>query len=588
VLPYFGLADECRTLMLSLCRRSHNIWQENEEILLLRIIKNRRSLTLDSYEEEILDLVNIASLKYFNIQVETPQKFLISLLNRLIKVDFPLAWKSGVCPGSPATKVATQGKLLNSLKLSECPAYLFLNGATVNLEDKEAISAQISRFDGHGDRCTFAPTAKKVEFLGCFTLTDSTELVHFQSHQRRVKAIQSSIMTTTEEKEALLSKPFIQKIGIIKVEVSLESVLTNFLKTCDTSVGAIEIIRTPHFDRDLFSFQEEVSKTLVSTVKEITTNREFEKTCHWFTNSKTITVENFPALSNFLGKQSKVLNKVSIETGNYDSVITINNAFVTTNEDSTECFYAKAITAHFSREDIQISDECSHLYIGGNMIRIEGIDHTLPSQEVSSLLKQGVDPEKGAQKLVVLLENFDNYPIIQKVKDIQKLQRQNMKIETESKYVALKVKKASCQLTLNSNSAFSLRYQKVHHDFLHFLKSFLNGRCSLSSMKLAQALQLQVIESLHFDVQNYADSLKILDQVSKTHPSSVRKFGITSPLFESQNADEGKFEQVDNLLKKWVKESPGMEILVQRKQTNESQTCMYYTPIMQSIYEQQY
>ena len=220
------------------------------------------------------------------------------------------------------------------------------------------------------------------------------------------------------------------------------------------------------------------------------------------------------------------------------------------------------------------------------MLSVEGINYKKLPPPLDNLLNFGKNPAKGADKLIVLLEHQKNLNVTAPVRKANRYLRQVVQVKTLSKYIDITVKKANCHIELNSSSNFALKYDCVNQDFLCFLKNFLNGRCNLSSMKLAQALELHIVESVHFEVLKYSDSLKIIDQVSNQLPSALRKFGFTydDTLDMGAQIDDEENFKVDQKLSNWVKTYPKMEILVQ-KSNSESQIRMYYTPIMQTCYQ---
>lgn len=233
-----------------------------------------------------------------------------------------------------------------------------------------------------------------------------------------------------------------------------------------------------------------------------------------------------------------------------------------------------------------MSPDCSYLYLGGNMISVQGRKTLSPYPGLNEFINMGKDESMGAQKLIVLLENNRSHQVTLPIRESMALPRQSLYVKTQSKYIDIKIKKVQCNVELNSSSNNSLHYDRMNLKFVQFLKVFLNGRCNLSSMKLAQALKLQIVEGLQFEVTKYSDSFKLIKDVEACLPPSLCKFGIT---YDEESVcrlteDESLKAQADHTLKSWVNTHPKMEISVQDS-NNDSQSRMYYSPIMHSSYQ---
>lgn len=197
----------------------------------------------------------------------------------------------------------------------------------------------------------------EVEYVPTFNLSDGTDIAFFHSNKRREKEIETSANMTEAEAMMHLQKPFIKKIGTLKIEVNSESFLKHFLRTCDTKVRNLEMVSTAPLRKDMFTFQEELSQTLIQSVKKIHTNKSFEKTCHRFKNLNSVQVQNFPAMNNLLMERNDKITKVDYIGDSYASTITIKNTFVTLNDVNSEAFYCDSVTAHFSKEDVVMCDD---------------------------------------------------------------------------------------------------------------------------------------------------------------------------------------------------------------------------------------
>lgn len=595
ILPYYGLVDECSFLMQSLCKKSRKLWQCNEKIL-INHIKSKRTLVIDCYNQEVMGLVNIKQLKYYTIETNDLEAFLISVLNKKIHESTFSNETSEVVDVSPLLNACTPKTPASGLvNLSICPDLIHLtNGKTFNLNKPRALTNYINKLEqirlcsGDGmyqERLLLAETAE-IEYIPTFTLKDNTDLAHFHSIERRTKEVDSSVTMTEADAKAHLKKPFIKYIGILRIEVNSESFLMYFFKTCDTKIKNIQVVNSAPLRKDMFMFQEEMSQVLISSVKSMSTNKALEKTCHRFVNLNSMEVQNFPAMKNLLVNTNQKLSKIAYVADTYNSTITIRNTFVGLNDESDQMIYCDSITAHFSKEDIKMSEDCTYLYIGGNMIYIDGIQYNTGAQHIQNFLNAGKDLTQGEERLVVLLENNMTSSLLNNYKTPRVLPRQSIEVKTSGKYIDIKVKKANFSVELNSNSAHALKYDRYNTEFLAFLKNFLNGRCNLSSPKLTQALELHILESVHFDIQKYTDLSEILNRVSNSSPYGLRKFGITyedSTTFGAQSM-ETEYIKVDTEVLKWVKRYPKLEISVKKSKT-ESQIRMYHTPIMQTCYQ---
>lgn len=69
VLPFYGYADQCNTLMTRLCKTSNLAWKENEKPLLTIVLKeNKRKIVLSSNHYENADFMQYL-LKYFKVKL---------------------------------------------------------------------------------------------------------------------------------------------------------------------------------------------------------------------------------------------------------------------------------------------------------------------------------------------------------------------------------------------------------------------------------------------------------------------------------------------------------------------------------------
>ena len=343
--------------------------------------------------------------------------------------------------------------------------------------------------------------------------------------------------------------------------------------------------KTSHFRGDIFSFDEDISETLAESVQYVNSNKSLEKTCHRFTNLNTVEVDNFPAMNNLLMSKNGNVTNISYTEHTFMTTVTVKNTFVSLNDLTCEPFFCESITAHFCREDVFISEDCTHMLLGGNMITIEGIKYLPTTQNLNSLMNAAKDLEKGADKLVVLLEHSSNASIVQPLKQEMGYLKQKVQVKTNSKYIDLKIKKVTCYLELDSSSSFALNYKKTGDNFLMFLKNFLNGRGNLSSMKLKQALALQAIEVLNFEISNYADACMLIEEVSGELPSAFRTFGITFNQqglgIQNDNEEKAKF---DKKIFELLSNHSQIEAVV-RMGNNEPVTHIHYSPIMQTCYQ---
>jgi hypothetical protein len=565
------------------------MWQCNEEIF-IRVIKNRRTLDIDGYSQEALAMIDIKMLKYFTIIDDDMESFLTKILNKILnEANDETSSSVGVRNGMWSAKRTPAKKLVN---YSKCPDLLHLRGVTLKISDTEMVSRYLDDIESRR-LCRESPSIQQriltdgtsdIDYIPYLDLTDGLNMAYFHSKERKEKMIKTSPSMTTKGAEELLSQPFIRTIGILSVEVNSESFLRQFLKTCDTKVEILNFVKTPQTRGDMFAFQQEMSQTLIETVHKISTNSAMEKTCHRFTNLNSIYVENFPSMNNWLMKKKPKITKIGCMEDTFLSSITLKSSFVCLNDMESEPFYCESITAHFNREDLCIDDEGTFMYLGGNMINIEGINYIPNYHKLTAKMNQGKDQEKGGNRLVVLLDNNAMNGIRNMTFSIRQknnFPEQSIQVQTSSKYIDLKIKKVTCDIELSSNSVFSLNHKKGNDDFIHFLKAFLNGRNNLSSMKLKQALELQIIESLSFDISKYADACKILEEISSHIPSAIRKFEITFnkqtvSMVSDNDEEKVKFE---NLILGWIKTHSKMEVLVQIGK-DEPLTHIHYSPIM--------
>lgn len=593
VLPYYGFVDECCSVMLKLCKRSRKLWQCNEEIL-IRIIQNLRTLKVDYLNQDILIQVNLNSLKYYLVETELTEQFLTVITERYQRLRSSFMINSENCQNSNLAmmKRRTTGEVCNFVvNYSKCPDYVHINGKTFNLNETAEISQYVLSLKGEEEKSPLLHIMTKsgsnrspiTEYIPEFTLVDTANLMMFHNFKRRCIQLENALANFQKIDPMWDKTPFIESIGVLKVEVKSISFLKFFFNTCDTKVKELRIIGTPPITKDIFQFKEELSKTLSTSVEKIITNKWFEKSCRRFDNCDTFEVQNFPAIVDILTRQGKQTKNIKYTSGLMNSTVTIKNSFVSLNKIDSAPFFCESITAHFSKEDFTVEGEGSYFKVGGPMIELKGISHEVKSQDLTKLMNSMKNESSTSDHLIVLALSSSTSELLMPFYKNLGFAKQIFYVNTSSKYVDLKIKKANCGIELNSDSDHSLVYDKNNEKFIQFLKVFLQGRCNLSSAKVAQALSLHIVDSLHFEIQKYSDSAKLLEEMDTRFPSSIKKFTIEYSNDICLSIEEEKELSADVLLKKWVREYPNLELTVNSPKTASSKR-LYYLPIMRACY----
>lgn len=322
VLPYYGLIDECVVLMQCLSKKTRKLWQSNEEIL-MRIIDKRRVLKMEYLNENVIRDLDVKQLKYYMIETKHMQEFLkllISSQDKFVQIDDQTGAVEPVL--SPQNSIQNIPSLPFLENYSVCPNYLYINGHKFDLNDmdtisqfaeeqtpKEVMSQLLHIMTKSGNK-----RSPKTDFISEFTLTDSTEISLFHSYPRRIKQLEVAAMNFQKQDPFWDQTPFINEIGVLRVEVKSISFLKHFFNTCDTKVREIKIVETPQLNKDIFLFQEELSRALNSSVKKVVTNKYFEKSCRRFENCESFEVANFYTLVNILTGKNKSLRDIRYVT----------------------------------------------------------------------------------------------------------------------------------------------------------------------------------------------------------------------------------------------------------------------------------
>lgn len=228
---------------------------------------------------------------------------------------------------------------------------------------------------------------------------------------------------------------------------------------------------------------------------------------------------------------------------------------------------------------MSVEGDNSFLRLGGKLIDIKGISTDVKSAKVHEIMNLMKDESAGNDKILVLLHNKSNDQALSPVYTDFKLQKQEFSASTSSKYVDIKIKKASCKIELNSNSNHSLVFDELNQKFIQYIKVFLQGRCNLSSMKVLQAMSLNIVDSLNFEVQKYADSAKVLDDLKPMLPSSINKLSFTHVTNMSTPIDKQSELKADTNIMKLNKAFPKMQIMVESSQAS-AEKRIFYMPIM--------
>lgn len=237
LLPYYGLVDECSDLMQCLSKKSRKLWQCNEEIL-IRVIKNKRTLRLENYNQNVVERIDVKSLKYYKLEVENMEGFLIAMLNHLMKLkNGTTAVKQFVDPMCNSLNSIPPNKYL--VNYSKCKDFMEVNGVNFFLKDHLKLSKYINKLEterlyNEGNipqQRLLSSETSNINYIPCFTLKDSTELICFYNTQRRIRNFEGSPMMSDYEATVQMKKPFVAKIGKLKVEVHSESFLKHFFRT---------------------------------------------------------------------------------------------------------------------------------------------------------------------------------------------------------------------------------------------------------------------------------------------------------------------------------------------------------------------
>ena len=243
--------------------------------------------------------------------------------------------------------------------------------------------------------------------------------------------------------------------------------------------------------------------------------------------------------------------------------------------------FCKSITAHFSKEDLSFQGDGTFLRVGGSMVEIQGLSKRVKSGPLVDLMNTMKDETVGTDKLIVLIQTPKTNEVLLPILEANGLKNQEFYVSTNSKYVDIKVKKTTCKIELNSNSLDALLHDSYNIKFLQFLKIFLQGRCNLSSKKVAQALSWYFVDSLHFEIQKYSDSIKLLEEMQPWLPSSLAKLAITYSNDFCMPGDESKEAQADKLLSTCAKKFSKTQFLVESSRTTADKR-IFNVPIMAS------
>ena len=366
ILPYYGFVDECWFLMQSLSRGSQKLWNENEQIL-LRIVAKKRAITLHVWNDNVIQLINLNSLKYFNIDVEDTENFIRLLRNRL---------QSQI---SEVQEIGNKNLLLfekeskSTTELehrSTWSNFMNLKDISLNINNLEEISKHISLYEdlkteemieSISQESNAVSNINEISYMEDFTLMNNTDLAQFYNHEKRAKMLEFAydIEKTTDE----LKNPYINHIGNLKVNIEWDKFLKQFLNVWDTKIDSIEFSNFLRIEGDIFAKEGDLSRTLKSSVKSIKTNKSFENTWHRFSNVESIQVQNFPAVNFLLSSRIQTLKNIELSNETFSSVITIKNSFIVANDKDWEPLYCENLIAHFSSEDVTISDDLKYLYI---------------------------------------------------------------------------------------------------------------------------------------------------------------------------------------------------------------------------------
>ena len=590
ILPFYGYIDEWCNLMLRLCRKSNKIWKEGEEIL-IRIIKLKRTITLHSFNDTIMNLINLKILKYFSLNVENIDTFIDSLMRRLLS-------KQAHPPNSVDDLECRLQYLEKELEIlphhtaqSTYPDFIFLGDIKLDLNNLEEISDFLVEREKlkmqveciTSDDRMLMTESSNISFIPSFSLMNNTELAYFYNYERREHIL--DLAYDIESKMAELNKPFIEHIGTLKINVEWDKFLRKFFSICDTKIDSIEILNSLKIDGDMFGDNDDLSKTLKLSVKTIQTNKSFENTCHRFSNVENIVVQNFPAVNNLLTTRIQKLKHIDFIAETFSSTINIYNSFIVTNSTGCEPLYWEKLTAHFSNEDISISDDCKYLFVGGNMISISGISFPNLLENLKELINQGKDVNKGTDRIIVLLDNDANYPIVSATRKFFSYPRQSINLKANFKYIDLKIKKVNVQIEVNSNGDLLKIQQPSNEKFIQWLKLLINGKGNLAAQKLGFCIKNQIVQSLSFEVQKYADGWKLLDNLSSLMPSSFQTIGIlvaqSNGGLNSEN-DEDKLLVSDKLVL-MKRKYPKLEIILQDFNCEQS-LILYQSQIMKSSF----
>ena len=336
----------------------------------------------------------------------------------------------------------------------------------------------------------------------------------------------------------------------------------------------------------MFSKQDDLSQTLKKSVRKIITNKSFESTLHRFSNVEDVQVQNFPAVNYLLNSRIQSLKNIEFLAESFSSIIIIKNSFIVGNNTECEPLYCEEFIAHFSAEDVTISDDLRYLYIGGNMISINGTSLSKIPENLKQLINQGKDTSKEEDRIIVLLDNDANFPIISIARKQFAYPRQIISVKTSSKLIDIKIKKVDIQIEINSNSDLLLRKQPSNEVFLQSLKLLINGKGKITTQKLNFAIKNQAIKSIVFDVQKYSDASKLLDQLSPLLPSVIQTLGITVAQSNGGligDKDEDKLS-VTQKLKTSMNKFPKIETIL--KDLNfENSIRLYYSQIMNNCFQ---
>lgn len=102
-------------------------------------------------------------------------------------------------------------------------------------------------------------------------------------------------------------------------------------------------------------------------------------------------------------------------------------------------------------------------------------------------------------------------------------------------------------------------------------------------MKVSQALSLHIVDSIHFNLQKYVDSAKLLDDLYSKLPSSLNKFAISYESSICLANEKSKEIYADALLMKMIKRFPKIQIAVNETK-KDTEKRIYNIPIMKSFH----